>query len=428
MIRWPAFLLVAVLAACAGPRYRVAPAGVAAGPGTAAGLGPGVEAAAPSGTCRVGADGGIPVADRGIGGTGVRVAGGQDRGIGGTGVYADRGIGGTGVQAGGHTGIVGVITGFASVCLAGQEVQYAPGQSVLVDGHAAGPEALRAGQVAAVEAVGGPRPMAVTLMVRHEVSGRVEAIEPSGALRVAGQVVRPPPVQAVVQAGVPLSGAPVGSWLMVSGFHLQDGSIAATRLDLRGPGETLIRGIMRNERGRLWIGLVEVRPGRLQFREPGVPVLAVGRLNDGVLEADTVEPDGLLLDPGVYFGPRVGVLIVEGYAEGGGFWFGRRRLGAPFGAGRALARLERRGGGFEPAFVRPYGPGGFGRSAPGGFAPGGFAPGGRGFEPAPVPNRGFDRARAPGFQPGRGERFGPRRQERRMQDEPQGGGRGRGPP
>ncbi|MBV8397362.1 MAG: hypothetical protein JOZ17_01325, partial [Acetobacteraceae bacterium] len=68
--------------------------------------------------CRVGPDGGPLLSDRGIGGTGAAfkvppaVA---DRGIGGTGAafapsnWADRGIGGT--------GIIGVITGFASVCL-----------------------------------------------------------------------------------------------------------------------------------------------------------------------------------------------------------------------------------------------------------------------------------------------------------------------
>ena len=66
-----------------------------------------------AGVCRVGPDGG-PIADKGIGGTGgVAIA---DRGIGGTGgpQIADRGIGGT--------GIIAVISGFASLCLAGQEV------------------------------------------------------------------------------------------------------------------------------------------------------------------------------------------------------------------------------------------------------------------------------------------------------------------
>lgn len=380
-------LLLAALTSCAAPRAVPPPPGASA---------------APTRSCRVGSDGGIPVADRGIGGTGI----GDDRGIGGTGLMAERGIGGTGAR----TGIVGVITGFASVCLAGQEVEYSPGQPVTVDGRAAGLEALRAGQVAAVEAVGGAaggaRPRAVTLAVRHEVSGPLQRVEPDGALRVAGQRVVPPPAGA--QAGVPSPPVP-GAWLMVSGFHTLDGSIAATRIDLRGPGEVLVRGIMRNERGRLWIGLTEVRPGRYQLRQTGVPVLAVGRLNDGVLEADTVEPDGLLADPGVFFGPRVGVLIVEGYAERGGFWFGGRRLGAGFDTGRALARLERGPGGFVPAFIRPYGPGG-------------VMPGPRRFEPAPLPNRAFDRTeRRFGRQEGRPEGARQRRQERRGQDDGPGG-------
>ena len=73
--------------------------------------------------------------DRGIGGTGAASKGPQwsDRGIGGTGGAsqptrsADRGIGGT--------GIIGIITGFASVCLDGVEVHLDAVTPVYVNGN-----------------------------------------------------------------------------------------------------------------------------------------------------------------------------------------------------------------------------------------------------------------------------------------------------
>lgn len=73
------------------------------------------------------------VCNSGIGGTGNQKDGiggtGQQAhdGIGGTGISADSGIGGTGQQAQegiGGTGIIGVITGFASVCVNGLEILY----------------------------------------------------------------------------------------------------------------------------------------------------------------------------------------------------------------------------------------------------------------------------------------------------------------
>ncbi len=320
---------------------------------------PDVSAALPASVCRAGPDGGIPVAERGIGGTGIA----DDRGIGGTGVVADRGIGGT--------GIVGVITGFASICLAGQEVPTPPDLPVTIDGRPGTLAALRVGQVAVVQA-GGARPVATSLALRHEVSGPFEGVEADGALRVAGQRVLPPK-----DTPLPSSGA----WVLVSGFRRSDGTVVATRLDPRGPGEVLIRGTMVAAAGRLRIGVTEIRPAPGQFRQAGVPVTAVGRLRDGVLLADTVEPDALLVDPVRYFGPAVGVLIVEGYAERGFVRFGPGlRYAAPFAEGRALTRLERGPAGFAPATMR---------EGPRGFAPAPRA----GFDPAPMPNRAFDRDR-----------------------------------
>ncbi|KGM32100.1 hypothetical protein P409_23395, partial [Inquilinus limosus MP06] len=108
-----------------------------------------------------------------------------DRGIGGTGIspVEDRGMGGT--------GIVGVITGFGSIWVNGIEVEFDPATPVRVEGSSARGDVLRVGQVAVITASGsGSRLDARSIIVRHEVSGPVEAVESNGtALRVAGQRV-----------------------------------------------------------------------------------------------------------------------------------------------------------------------------------------------------------------------------------------------
>lgn len=99
--------------------------------------------AAGTAICRIGPDGGPPAGtaqevasdDRGIGGTGIQLASAEDD---------DRGIGGT--------GIVGVVTGFASICVNGLHVGYDPALPVAFGEVMAPPAALRVGQVVAISA------------------------------------------------------------------------------------------------------------------------------------------------------------------------------------------------------------------------------------------------------------------------------------
>ncbi len=148
----------------------------------------------PPAVCRIGPDGGRPVADRGIGGTGAPPV-----------QVADRGIGGT--------GIIGVITGFASVCVAGEEVALPPG--VLRPDRrgpgGAGRPARRAGGGARWRPgrpgrVAGPR-----IAVRHVVVGPVDAVGP-GTMTVAGQMV------AVAGSTGGAVAATPGQWVAVSGL------------------------------------------------------------------------------------------------------------------------------------------------------------------------------------------------------------------
>ncbi len=330
-----------------------------------------------------------------------------DRGIGGTGINAspsappvmeaDRGIGGT--------GIVGVVTGFASICLNGREVAFTNDTPVVQDGAPAALSTLRAGQFTAVEAAGeGAGLTARRIAIRHEVSGPVEEVEADGMLRVAGQRVK---VTKETWGAGPVA---VGEWLAVSGLRAFDGVIDATRIDKRGPGEVLAHGLLVRDGARLRIGSLEVRrnlggPTGAPATVPvpvGAEVTAVGRYSDGIIYADTLDPDLLVTNPVVYFGPAVTVFLVEGYATVGG---GRLRIGprffipapgevASFAPLRAVAEFRRGGNGAlaltglrapgpraGPGRIlfAPHNPGQFGPRGPGAFAPrGAFAPHGPG--------------------------------------------------
>src|ERR1700722_13176099 len=112
---------------------------------------------------------GTPAADRGIGGTGAPASG---PGI------SDRGIGGT--------GIVGIITGFGSVFVNGLEVAYTPTTPLTVDGASDPDAALRVGQLAAIVASDDHGLDAVSIDVRHEVSGPVTSVSAAGVSASGG--------------------------------------------------------------------------------------------------------------------------------------------------------------------------------------------------------------------------------------------------
>lgn len=291
--------------------------------------------------CRTGPDGGPVPSEGRLFGT-ARTA---DRGIGGTGAppgaarRSDHGIGGT--------GIVGVITGFASLCIDGREVALGDAVPVLVDGERASGAALRAGQLAAVKAVGSATALwARAVAIRHEVSGPVEVLEANGVLRVAGQRV-------TISAQTWGERVPhAGDWVAVSGLRQQSGVIAATRLDRSTPGgQVTVHGVLRREGGTLRVGSLEVRlaAGGLSV-SPGEYVTVTGRYRRGLLLVNAISADVLAENPQAYFGRNVHELVVEAYATGGR---GHVQLGPGLDVaaapgvgsvmtGRAVIELERR--------------------------------------------------------------------------------------
>jgi hypothetical protein len=379
--------------------------------------------------CRVGPDGG-PLPGR---------AANDDRGIGGTGAasgaarFADRGIGGTGItsegshlsdQGIGGTGIVGIITGFGSVCLDGQEIALERTTPVLIDGERALGEGLRAGQVAAVRAeASGAALAAHVVTVRHEVSGPVEAVEPDGALRVAGQRV----VASTETWG--RTTLHPGDWVAVSGLRAPGGEITASRLDPRPPGSKVtVHGELTHDGDILRIGTLEVRPAAGQLASLSARyVTASGHERDGVLFAEAVTADVLVEKPDAYFGRDVRTLVLEAYATSRD---GRVQLGPGLDvaaasdlgsvpSGLAVVELARRADGSLVATHISRTNGGSGglhgptqtASRPGpGIGPGpgpgqvpgfGLGPGpGPGFGPGPAPGSGFGPGAGFGAGPG----------------------------
>ncbi|WP_203071447.1 DUF5666 domain-containing protein [Falsiroseomonas ponticola] len=338
----------------------------------------------PHPACRIGPDDGPPLAagDRGIGGTGrpAALAGG------------DRGIGGTGV--------IGVVTGFASICVNGIAVEHdTQGQAVPRDGGFGPAAPLRAGQVVVIRAAGqGAVLRAEGVAVRQEVVGPVTALRPDG----------------LVVAGLPIAFAPAlrggqdwapGRWVAVSGLPRPDGVIEATRIDPAPPGRALLRGVVARDGAGLRIGPVRLEAAGAGGIALGQPLIATGAWRDGRLVLDGVEPDLTLADPLRRFGPETRRLLVEAFVAGGagGLSLGPAGPRLPAGPGlpglvearRLVVEATREAdGGFRAiALMQPPamsagdggpagpGPGGAAAAPPGagpGAAPPGTGPGGGG--------------------------------------------------
>lgn len=174
--------------------------------------------------------------DGGIGGTGAPANGG----IGGTGMPAEHGgIGGTGAPIAsnrllpddggvGGTGIVGVITGFASVCVNGIEVHYDSQTPVSFNGKPAKLSDLAVGHtvVMKVDHVGGQM-RARAIGGFDVIAGPIDKFDASRQqLQIMGQNAR------IDKAILPDSSALAsGSEVSISGHRLGSGEIIATRVD-----------------------------------------------------------------------------------------------------------------------------------------------------------------------------------------------------
>lgn len=257
----------------------------------------------------------------GIGGTGAPrndVIAGKPGGIGGTGAPRDGavagrpGIGGTGISNGGMggTGIVGVITGFASICVNGVEVHYDASTPVFSDGRAAMARELAVGQVVAVRASGaGAQVAARNIAVIHAVIGPVSRVDLStGQLELLGQTV---------SADDPgdLSNLKSGDWVQVSGYRLSSGEVAASRIEpIAARAQAQITGqIGQVDASGFTLYGARIRLDKLSLPSGAVPgtEVAVRGSWDGI----SLIAQGIEIDPTRHGVGRVDNVVLEGYVH-----------------------------------------------------------------------------------------------------------------
>lgn len=220
----------------------------------------------------------------GIGGTGLREGTG---GIGGTGFIdgtGTGGIGGTGRLLSLRTGIVGTITGFASICVNGLEVHYDPETPVVINGENATLAALAIGQTVSVQAAPGKQGLTTArIVVQHIITGPITQLgDAQRSMQVMGSDVLLSP-----ETRGQLNGLKVGESVRISGLRNQDGHILASRVDPGVPGEPAsISGRISRGNG------LQIQGVALEARAmpvlPDTPVVARGRWNGRALVAEEV--------------------------------------------------------------------------------------------------------------------------------------------
>lgn len=252
------------------------------------------------------------------------------------------GMGGTGAptpplaQEGGigGTGIVGVVTGFASICVNGVKVEYTPHTPLLRDGVAAPLSVLAVGQVVAMQASGeGDRLQARRIAVLDAVVGPLGLADAaSGRFEVMGQAAT-----ALVPAD--LAGLRSGDWVRVSGHRLGDGEIRASRVQRADAGVARLVGLLSPDEGGGWrVAGTRVDLGRVlwpQGLQAGQEVSVAGDWTGARLQVTALQaqPTRAALGP-------VRQLLLQGYVHdwrGGAVSLGGEPL-------RLASGLEVRGG------------------------------------------------------------------------------------
>lgn len=234
------------------------------------------------------ADGGDPRPDEGgIGGTGFRPHDpGDDDGIGGT-------------------GVIGTVTGFASICVAGVEVHYAADTPVQVDGVPATIADLAVGQVVEILADGtGDQLNAREIAIRHVVSGPVTG-KGTDAIGVVGQRVE------LGDATRVEGDVTTGAYVEVSGMRRPDGVVVASRVTRVASRDTVsLTGPLAASGAATSIAGTTVELPAGTTAVAGEDVRVVGTWRDGAIRARSAEPV-----PRVPFAGRAARVEIEGFAQ-----------------------------------------------------------------------------------------------------------------
>lgn len=209
----------------------------------------------------------------------------SDRGLGGSGISSgDRGLGGSGMRA----GIIGVVTGFASLCVNGYEIEIDETSVVTVEGHPATQADIHLGQLVVIEAEAGDGKLrAESIDVRLAAMGPISAVSDDGkTLTLLGQTVRLADLP-----GARVEKLAPGDWVAVSGLRGADTVIEGTSVvRLPQPGaRAMVAGVVREGRAAgLEVGALAIE--RSASVAPGDAVVIEGRPLDGRLTVERVRP------------------------------------------------------------------------------------------------------------------------------------------
>lgn len=213
----------------------------------------------------------------------------SDRGLGGSGILGeDRGLGGSGIRA----GIIGVVTGFGSLCVNGYEVELDESSVVTIEGQPAREADIHLGQLVVIEADQAEGKLrAARVDVRLAAMGPVSTVSSDGkTLTLLGQTVRLADLPGARDEKV----AP-GDWVAVSGLRAADAVIEGTsvvRLPAAGT-HAMVAGVVRDGRvGGLDVAahavsvgeavVVDVRPADGRFTVASVRPQTGARFTAGV--------------------------------------------------------------------------------------------------------------------------------------------------
>lgn len=214
-----------------------------------------------------------------------------DRGLGGSGISPeDRGLGGSGIRA----GIIGVVTGFGSLCVNGYEVELDERSVVTLEGRPATEADIHLGQLVVIEADQTEGKLrAASVDVRLAAMGPVSAVSADGrTLTMLGQTVRLSNI-----AGEAAEKVGPGDWVAVSGLRDANAVIEGTsvvRLPQAGT-HAMVAGVVREGRvAGLDLGahaaapgdavVVDVRPAGGDFTVASVRPQPEARFSAGVRE------------------------------------------------------------------------------------------------------------------------------------------------
>ena len=223
--------------------------------------------------------------DGGIGGTGHTL---QD-GIGGTGHQPQSGVGGTGqkvVDIGGtgqKLAIVGVVTGFASVCVNGEEVHFEDKTTVTVNGESANTSSLAVGQVVSITADKTPKGWtASSISTNDAVSGPVTKFTAPNRAVIASQIVNLPR-ELSPSTGKQLLA--VGQNVRVQGLRLVNGEILATSATPTNSRAIVISGAVEKlANGLVRVGGVQVGNLAPGLAVSGLHISVTGRMAGSILQ------------------------------------------------------------------------------------------------------------------------------------------------